>query len=335
MIDEVQDVYRLQGVKINDKHIEVIVRQMLQKWEILDSGETTLLKGEHVDKVEFDEANEKAMAKGGARHRASRSCWASPRRRCRPVLHLGGLVPGDHARAHRGLGAGQARQAVGLKENVIVGRLIPAGTGGATQQVRQIARARRGAGRVAHSTISAGLRTDFGSFRVLVDANGRAAELSWGHRWDRGQVELLAAGVEGARDRWGNRVSDRYHGATLGYRITDQWVAGARHFSTDGDTRANSGWGDGSRQTLLSTSYEFMPDHHVFGQSTTLRQYRTNAAATAVVETIDAQVFTLGYFFQLDENLSATLSLNLNDSSSELGRADTIQTLTFQLAAKW
>ena len=53
MIDEVQDVYRLQGVKINDKHVEVIVRQMLQKWEITDSGDTTLLKGEHVDKLEF------------------------------------------------------------------------------------------------------------------------------------------------------------------------------------------------------------------------------------------------------------------------------------------
>ena len=64
MIDEVQDVYRLQGVKINDKHIEVIVRQMLQKWEITDSGETTLLKGEHVDKAEFDAANEKALSKG-------------------------------------------------------------------------------------------------------------------------------------------------------------------------------------------------------------------------------------------------------------------------------
>jgi DNA-directed RNA polymerase subunit beta' len=84
LIDEVQDVYRLQGVKINDKHIEVIVRQMLQKWEILDSGETTLLKGENVDKAEFDEANEKAIAKGGARQRANRSCSASPRRRCRP-----------------------------------------------------------------------------------------------------------------------------------------------------------------------------------------------------------------------------------------------------------
>ncbi|MDG2403618.1 MAG: DNA-directed RNA polymerase subunit beta', partial [Paracoccaceae bacterium] len=64
MIDEVQDVYRLQGVKINDKHIEVIVRQMLQKWEISDSGETTLLKGEHVDKIEFDAANEKALQRG-------------------------------------------------------------------------------------------------------------------------------------------------------------------------------------------------------------------------------------------------------------------------------
>ena len=65
MIDEVQDVYRLQGVKINDKHIEVIVRQMLQKWEILDSGDSTLLKGEHVDKPELEAANEKAISKGG------------------------------------------------------------------------------------------------------------------------------------------------------------------------------------------------------------------------------------------------------------------------------
>ena len=64
LIDEVQDVYRLQGVKINDKHIEVIVKQMLQKWEIHSSGGTTLLKGEHVDKIEFDEANAKAVADG-------------------------------------------------------------------------------------------------------------------------------------------------------------------------------------------------------------------------------------------------------------------------------
>ena len=64
MISEVQDVYRLQGVKINDKHIEVIVRQMLQKWEISDSGQTILLKGEQVDRVEFEEINKKAIEKG-------------------------------------------------------------------------------------------------------------------------------------------------------------------------------------------------------------------------------------------------------------------------------
>jgi DNA-directed RNA polymerase subunit beta' len=53
-VNEIQDVYRLQGVKINDKHIEVIVRQMLQKVEILDPGDTTFLAGEQVDRVDFD-----------------------------------------------------------------------------------------------------------------------------------------------------------------------------------------------------------------------------------------------------------------------------------------
>ena len=85
MINEVQDVYRLQGVKINDKHIEVIVRQMLQKWEIQDSGETTLLKGEHVDKAEFDTPpTRRPRPKVVAPLRANRSFWASPRRPCRP-----------------------------------------------------------------------------------------------------------------------------------------------------------------------------------------------------------------------------------------------------------
>jgi DNA-directed RNA polymerase subunit beta' len=84
LIDEVQDVYRLQGVKINDKHIEVIVRQMLQKWEILDSGETTLLKGENVDKASSTRPTKRRSPRAAVRHRASRSCWASPRRRCRP-----------------------------------------------------------------------------------------------------------------------------------------------------------------------------------------------------------------------------------------------------------
>jgi DNA-directed RNA polymerase subunit beta' len=86
LINEVQHVYRLQGVKINDKHIEVILRQMLQKIEITASGETTLLAGEQVDKVEFDEINDKALAEGREPAQGSRSCSASRRRRCRRAV---------------------------------------------------------------------------------------------------------------------------------------------------------------------------------------------------------------------------------------------------------
>src|SRR6185369_1361822 len=64
LINEIQDVYRLQGVTINDKHIEVIVRQMLQKVEIEDVGETDLIKGEQLDRVEFDELNAKFVEGG-------------------------------------------------------------------------------------------------------------------------------------------------------------------------------------------------------------------------------------------------------------------------------
>ena len=62
LVKEVQDVYRLQGVKINDKHIEVIVRQMLQKIEITDHGDTTFLNGEHVNRAEFKQVNDKVIS---------------------------------------------------------------------------------------------------------------------------------------------------------------------------------------------------------------------------------------------------------------------------------
>src|SRR5690606_18953921 len=65
LINEIQEVYRLQGVKINDKHIEVIVRQMMQKVEVVDPGDTTFLVGEQVDKAEFEEVNEKTIAENG------------------------------------------------------------------------------------------------------------------------------------------------------------------------------------------------------------------------------------------------------------------------------
>ena len=85
LVNEIQEVYRLQGVAINDKHIEVIVRQMLQKVEIDDPGETELLQGEQIDKIELDEINARSRRTARSRRPVIRFCSASPRPRCRPA----------------------------------------------------------------------------------------------------------------------------------------------------------------------------------------------------------------------------------------------------------
>jgi DNA-directed RNA polymerase subunit beta' len=143
MIDEVQDVYRLQGVKINDKHIEVIVRQMLQKWEIQDSGDTTLLKGEHVDKQEFEAANAKAVNKGGRPATGEPILLGITKASLQTRSFISAASFQETTRVLTEASVqGKKDKLVGLKENVIVGRLIPAGTGGATMKVRRIAQER-------------------------------------------------------------------------------------------------------------------------------------------------------------------------------------------------
>ncbi|MDF1857245.1 DNA-directed RNA polymerase subunit beta' [Pseudooceanicola sp.] len=140
MIDEVQDVYRLQGVKINDKHIEVIVRQMLQKWEITDSGQTTLLKGEHVDKMELEQANQKAE-RDGRRPAAGQPILLGITKaslQTRSFISAASFQETTRVLTEASV-QGKRDKLVGLKENVIVGRLIPAGTGGATMRVRRLA----------------------------------------------------------------------------------------------------------------------------------------------------------------------------------------------------
>ncbi|NCT11728.1 MAG: DNA-directed RNA polymerase subunit beta', partial [Rhodobacterales bacterium] len=140
MIDEVQDVYRLQGVRINDKHIEVIVRQMLQKWEIAESGDTVLLKGETVDKAEFDEANEKAIARGGRPATGEPILLGITKASLQTRSFISAASFQETTRVLTEASVqGKRDKLVGLKENVIVGRLIPAGTGGATSRVRRIA----------------------------------------------------------------------------------------------------------------------------------------------------------------------------------------------------
>ncbi len=85
LVNEIQEVYRLQGVSINDKHIEVIVRQMLQKVEIDDVGETELIQGEQIDKSSSTRSTRGSKPRARSRRSATRSCSASPRRPCRPA----------------------------------------------------------------------------------------------------------------------------------------------------------------------------------------------------------------------------------------------------------
>jgi DNA-directed RNA polymerase subunit beta' len=140
LVNEIQDVYRLQGVKINDKHIEVIVRQMLQKVEIVDPGETTFLAGEQIDRDEFEEAN----AKAAAQNLRSATCQPVLQGITKASLQTRSFISAaSFQETTRVLTEasviGKTDNLIGLKENVIVGRLIPAGTGAVMNRLRQIA----------------------------------------------------------------------------------------------------------------------------------------------------------------------------------------------------
>ena len=140
LVKEIQDVYRLQGVKINDKHIEVICRQMMQKLEIEDGGETTLIAGEHVDTAELEEANKKAAEHGHkpATGRAILLGITKASLQTRSVFSAASFQETTRVLTDAAVN-GKVDMLEGLKENVIVGRLIPAGTGGAIARLRHIA----------------------------------------------------------------------------------------------------------------------------------------------------------------------------------------------------
>ncbi|MEO0714573.1 MAG: DNA-directed RNA polymerase subunit beta', partial [Pseudomonadota bacterium] len=146
LIEEVQKVYRLQGVPINDKHIEVIVRQMLQKVEIVDAGSTTLLKGEHVDIAEFEQAN--ALVRK-SRKKDQREAVGQPvllgitkaSLQTRSFISAASFQETTRVLTEASI-QGKVDMLEGLKENVIVGRLIPAGTGGGLRAMRKVANTR-------------------------------------------------------------------------------------------------------------------------------------------------------------------------------------------------
>ncbi|NDA07801.1 MAG: DNA-directed RNA polymerase subunit beta' [Alphaproteobacteria bacterium] len=140
LVKEIQDVYRLQGVKINDKHIEVIVRQMLQKVEVTDAGETTLLVGEQVDREEFDSANAIAKAEGLAEAQGKPVLLGITKASLQTRSFISAASFQETTRVlTEAAVSGKEDTLGGLKENVIVGRLIPAGTGSVMSRLKAIA----------------------------------------------------------------------------------------------------------------------------------------------------------------------------------------------------
>ncbi|MFP4622955.1 MAG: DNA-directed RNA polymerase subunit beta' [Gemmatimonadota bacterium] len=130
LLNEVQEVYRLQGVKINDKHIGVIVRQMLQKVRITDPGETTFLEGEHVDRGEFREMNRQMIARGATPARSEPLLLGITKASLTTESFISAASFQETTRVLTDAAVRGARDdLIGLKENIIIGHLIPAGTG--------------------------------------------------------------------------------------------------------------------------------------------------------------------------------------------------------------
>jgi len=130
LLNEVQEVYRLQGVKINDKHIGVIVRQMLQKVKVVEPGDTEFLEGENVDKLIFSEINERAVKKGGKPSTREPLLLGITKASLTTQSFISAASFQETTRVLTDAAIRGAKDdLLGLKENIIIGHLIPAGTG--------------------------------------------------------------------------------------------------------------------------------------------------------------------------------------------------------------
>lgn len=130
LVNQVQEVYRLQGVDINDKHIEIVVRQMLKKVRVVDPGDTSLLYGEEVDKKQFEAENEKVTAEGGKAAQAAPSLLGITKASLSTESFISAASFQDTTRIlTEAAFEGKRDPLMGFKENVIMGHPIPAGTG--------------------------------------------------------------------------------------------------------------------------------------------------------------------------------------------------------------
>ena len=138
IVNEVQDVYRLQGVRINDKHIEVIVRQMLRKVEIIDSGESNLIKGEQLTLTQVMEVNDNLLKESKSPVRFDRMLLGITKASLATESFISAASFQETTRVLTEAAVTGKRDFLrGLKENVVVGRLIPAGTGLAYHEARK------------------------------------------------------------------------------------------------------------------------------------------------------------------------------------------------------
>ena len=141
MVEQIQQVYRLQGVSINDKHIEILIREMTRRVEITDPGDTGFLMGAVVDRVDFDEENARVTHDGGRPATASQVLVGLTRASLtsRSFISNASFQQTTKVLVDAAI-SGATDKLVGINENLIVGRLIPVGTGAYVRRVREIAR---------------------------------------------------------------------------------------------------------------------------------------------------------------------------------------------------
>jgi DNA-directed RNA polymerase subunit beta' len=166
LINEIQDVYRLQGVRIDDKHIEVIVRQMLQKVEIVDGGDSTFLVGELIDRFEYDKHNAEIKKRKGQIATSVPMLQGITKASLQTTSFISAASFQETTRVlTEAAVSGKRDNLIGLKENVIVGRLIPAGTGSVMKRLRAIAADRDDV-----------LEAESAKVQALADASAAASE---------------------------------------------------------------------------------------------------------------------------------------------------------------
>ena len=196
LVKEVQKVYRSQGVTINDKHIEIIVRQMLRKVRIDQPGDVDLLPTELIDRLDFEEQNNLVLAEGGEPATAQTVLLGVTKASLNTSSFLAAASFQETTRVLTEAAINGSRDhLIGLKENVIIGKLIPAGTGAPANLAAAAERRRRAALEALAGEAIEGLTGEAEFNPFLEDGTGRTADEE-----TAGLASLLAAGAADASD---------------------------------------------------------------------------------------------------------------------------------------